>query len=98
MLANMSTTTASTKNLPSVQVKVTLPTELLQFVKAKADILGLSVATYVRHLVIEDTKEDQIPNYKMSEDTEEVVLQALEEHKQGRTKLIDDIDKFMDEL
>lgn len=93
-----STSTTSAKNLPSVQVKVTLPAELLRFVKAKADTLGLSVATYVRHLVIEDTKEDNIPTFKMSEATERRGLKALEEHRQGKTIEVTDAQKFFEEL
>jgi len=83
---------------PSVQVKLTLPTQLQEFVQSKASRYGLTVAAYIRHLVIDDVKDMDFPVFTMSENTENVALKALEDYKQGKTKEINDIDDFLDNL
>jgi hypothetical protein len=83
---------------PSVQIKITLPVQLQEFVQSKAEKYGLSVASYIRHLVLDDVKDMEMPVFKMSEKTEKVVEQALEEHSQGKTHEINDIDKFLETL
>ena len=80
---------------PSVQVKITLPAQLQQFVQRKADIYGLTVSTYIKHLVIDDVKDADMPIFPMSEKTERVALQALKDHQQGKTHEIADVDEFL---
>jgi antitoxin component of RelBE/YafQ-DinJ toxin-antitoxin module len=83
---------------PSIQIKITLPLQLQEFVQSKADKFGLSVATYIRHLVLDDVKDMDMPVFKMSEKTEKNVLKALKEHTQGKTHQIDDIEEFVADL
>ena len=85
-------------NIQATQVKVTLPDELYLHLKSKADKFGLNLASYIRHLVINDVKDIEIPVFKMSEKTEKRGLQALEEHEEGKTTKIDDINKYFDGL
>jgi len=82
----------------SVQVKVTLPAQMQRFVQGKADMFGMTVSSYIKHLVSDDIRDMAIPTFPMSEETERVALQALEDHKQGKTKQIGDIDEFLDSL
>jgi len=85
-------------SLQTVQVKLTLPEELYFHVKSKADKFGLNLASYVRHLVISDVKDVEIPVFKMSETREKITARALNDYKKGRTKKIEDIDKYINNL
>lgn len=92
----MSTITAT----PSVQIKITLPERLQELVQSKADQYGLSISTYIKHLVLDDVKDMDMPVFKMSEKNEEVLDQALEDYSQGKTHQIkpDEIDTFLNDL
>ncbi|MDA1079428.1 MAG: hypothetical protein O2840_01920 [bacterium] len=83
---------------PSVQVKITLPAQLQHFVQEKADIYGLTVATYIKHLVLDDIKDSSMKTFPMSRKTEQVALQAIKDHKQGKTHEIRDVDEFLSSL
>jgi len=85
-------------NTQTTQIKVTLPDELYFYLKSKAEKFGLNMASYVRHLVINDVKNIDIPVFKMSEKTEKRGLQALKEHKAGKTTKIKDIGKYLNDL
>lgn len=89
---------STTSLAQSVQVKVTLPFQLQQFAQDKAQKYGLSLSTYIKHLVIDDVREMHMPTFPMSEKTEKVATQALEDHKQGKTHQIDSIDAFLNSL
>lgn len=90
----MSTTAAA----QSVQIKVTLPIQLQEFVQSKADKFGMSLSTYIKHLVLDDVKNMDMPTFTMSDQTERTALQALEEYKQGKTTEIKNIGEFLDNL
>lgn len=85
-------------DVPATQIKITLPEELYLHLKSKAEKFGLNMASYVRHLVINDVKDVDIPVFRMSEKTEKRGLQALKEHENGMTTEIKDIDKYFDSL
>ena len=80
------------------QVKITLSQELYAFLKSKADRLGLTLAAYVRNLVIDDVKDIDMPIFKMSEKREKIAIKALRDYKKGKTKEIGDIDKYLNNL
>lgn len=82
----------------SVQVKVTLPVQLQQFVQSKADKFGMTLSSYIKHLVLDDVRDMDMPTFAMSEETERVALNALEEHKQGKTTEIKNVDDFLNNL
>lgn len=75
-----------------------LPEELYWHLKSKADRFGLNLASYVRHLVINDVKDGDIPVFKMSEKREKIALKALDDYEHGRTKEIGNLDKYFDSL
>ena len=85
-------------NIQSTQVKITLPDKLYLHLKSKAEKFGLNLASYIRHLVINDVKDVDIPVFKMSEKTEKRGLQALKEHEEGKTTKVDNIDEYFDNL
>jgi len=88
-------TTASSQ---SIQVKVTLPMQLQEFAQSKADKFGMNLASYIKHLVLMDVKDMDMPTFTMSEHTQKVALQAIEDHRQGKTIAVDDLDEFLDNL
>jgi len=73
----------------ATQIKVTLPNELYLHLRSKAEKFGLNLASYIRHLVINDVKDIDIPVFKMSEKREEIALKALKDYKSGKTKLFE---------
>ena len=87
----MSTTTST----PSVQVKLTLPAQLQEFAQSKANKFGMTLSSYIKHLVLNDVKDMDFPMFAMSKKTEKIALQALEEHRQGKTTKIANIDDFL---
>lgn len=82
----------------ATQIKVTLPQNLYLHLKSKAEKFDLGLATYIKHLVINDVKDIDIPVFKMSEEREKIALKALQDHKAGKTTEIKDIDQYFDSL
>ena len=82
----------------STQIKVTLPNELYLQVKANANKIGLSLASYIRHLTINDAWEKNLPTFPMSTKTEANGLKALKDYKAGKTKAITNIDEYFKNL
>ncbi len=85
-------------NLQAIQIKVTLPDELYLHLRSKAEKFGLNLSSYIRHLVINDVKDVNIPVFKMSTKTEKKGLQALKEYQEGKTTKVDNIDEYFDNL
>ena len=85
-------------NIQATQVKVTLPDELYLHLKSKAEKFGMNLASYIRHLVINDVKDIDIPIFKMSEKTEKRGLRALKEHEEGKTTKLENINEYFDNL
>ena len=75
-------------NTQAIQVKVTLPNELYLHLRSKAEKLDLNTAAYIRHLVINDVQDVDIPIFKMSKKREKIALKALEDYKSGKTRAI----------
>lgn len=84
--------------IQATQIKVTLPEELYFHLKSKADKFGLNLASYVRHLVINDVKDSDIPVFKMSQKTEDVALKALDDYTHGKTNRMDTIDSYLESI
>jgi len=70
----------------STQLKVTLPLNLFDYLQAKTQKFGLSMSGYLKHLIIEDVKEMEIPEFTMSQSTEKTALKALNDFKTGKLK------------
>lgn len=82
----------------STQIKVTLPIELYEFVQAKASRFGMSVASYAKHVLLNEVKDSDIPTFKMSKKREKLAEQAWAEYKAGKTIEINDIEEFFNSL
>ena len=72
------------------QIKVTIPNALLEYLASKAGKFGLTLSAYVKHLIVNDVKDMDLPIYKMSDATEKRGLEAIEEYRAGKTKEIND--------
>ena len=83
-------------NIQTTQVKVTLSNELYLHLKSKAEKFGLNLAAYIRHLVINDVKDVDIPIFKMSTKTEKIALKALNDFRNNKTRAVDNIDKYLE--
>lgn len=79
----------------SSQVKITLPDRLYSYLKSRADKYGLTVSAYVKNLIIDDIKSMDMPTFPMSDVRERIALKALDDYKKGKTRKIDDIDKYL---
>ena len=82
----------------ATQIKVTLPEELYIHLKSKAEKFGLGLSSYIRHLVINDVKDTDVPSFKMSKQREEIGFKALADYKAGKTTLIKNVGKYLDNL
>ena len=82
----------------STQVKVTLPNELYVLLKSKAKRFGLTTASYLRYLIIDDAKDGDIPTFPLNERLEKKGLKALKDDKAGKTIDVNDIDGFFENL
>ena len=85
-------------NTQTTQIKITLPEELYLHLKSKAEKFGLGLASYMRHLVINDVKDVDIPVFKMSRQREEIALKALEDYRAGKTTSVKNIDSYLADL
>ncbi|KKQ26099.1 MAG: hypothetical protein US62_C0019G0026 [Candidatus Woesebacteria bacterium GW2011_GWA1_37_8] len=85
-------------SVQTTQIKVTLSNELYLHLKSKAEKLGLNLASYIRHLVINDVKDIEIPVFKMSEKREKIALKALEDYKAGKTTSVENFDDYLENI
>lgn len=79
----------------STQIKITLPLQLQRFVQGKADKFGLSMSAYLKHLILNDIQQEDLPTFTLSTKNEKVALVALKAHKQKKTHQIGNIDTFI---
>ncbi len=82
----------------TIQLKVTLPVELYDYLESKAQRFGLAMATYIKHLVIKDVEDMDIPIFKMSSKTEAVALKALKDYRAGKVTKVESVDELLDSL
>ena len=53
------------------------------------------MASYIKHLAINDVKDIDIPTFKMSEQREKIALKALKDYKLGKTKALKNINDYL---
>lgn len=83
-------------SVSSVQVKTTLSPVLFEHVQKKAREIGVSVSSYIKHLVVSDVKiEEEFPVYKASKKTERLYRQAKRDIKNRKITLYDTIDDML---
>lgn len=82
----------------SVQLKVTLPLQLYDYVQAGAQKFGLTLSSYIKHLILTDVKDMELPTFKMSPKTEAIALKALKDYRAGKLKKVESIDELLNSL
>ena len=85
-------------NAQTTQLKVTLPQRLYDYLESRARRFGLTMSAYIKHLILDDVKDDDMPTYPMSPATETTALKALTEHRRGNTKKLGPIESFLKDL
>lgn len=83
-------------NMSSIQLKVTISDRLQALLKNQAEDLGLSMAAYVKNLIIEDVKKNDFPSKMASQEIEKSYKLAIKNKKLA--KKIDNLDEFFTNL
>ena len=82
----------------TTQIRVTLPVELQGYLQAKAGEFGLTMAAYVKNLIIDDAKNARYPVYKMSSFSISLLREAKREDENGDLFQADDMGEFLKNL
>ena len=85
-------------NTPQVQIKVTISGNMKDYLASKAGKFGMPVAGYIKHLILKDIEDMDYPTYQASEATEKAYKKAVEEHNNGKTINVNDVDTFFKKL
>lgn len=78
------------------QIKLNLPEPLKAHAEKKAKKFGMTMAAYIRHLIVND--EEEYPVYQASKATERAYWKAMKAEKEGKLIEVTDLDKFFKEL
>ena len=80
----------------STQIKVSLPVELKDFLASKSNRYGLTLSTYVKHLILKDVSDLAYPTFKASKQVEESYSEAI--RNKDKAIVVEDLDVFFDNL
>lgn len=84
--------------MTTVRYTLSLPKPLDLKVKQLARSLGLPVATFIRHLVIEEVRKTSIPTFSMTAQTEKIISQTDQAYKKGKLSSYSSLDDFFKDL
>lgn len=82
----------------TTQVRVTLPSELQNFLQQKADTYGMSMSSYIKHLILDDVKDIAYPSYQASEKTEKAYKSAKQAEKKATLIQTSDVEDYLNDL
>ena len=78
------------------KVQLTLTTQEADILSAKASHLGYNLTRYVKFLISKEAAKtiqtDTLPTFPMSSKLEKIGLQALKDHKEGKTHLLENVE------
>ena len=80
----------------STQIKINLPNELKDFLASKSNRYGLTLSTYVKHLILKDVADLAFPTFKASKQIEDSYEDAMK--NRGGAVKVNDLDEFFDNL
>lgn len=80
------------------QIKINLPLRLKDFLESKAKKFGVPTAAYVKHLIMNDVKEMEYPEFEPSDRTIRAYKRAMKHKKEGKLIKVTNLDKFFKEL
>lgn len=82
------------------KVQLSLTNQEAAILSAKADQLGYNLTKYLKFLISKaadaSIAQDDLPSFPMSERLEEVGIQALKDHKAGKTISFNSIDELFE--
>lgn len=61
------------------QLKLNLPMPMKVYVEKKASKFGMTIAAYIKHLIVKDIEEKEYPIYKASERVERAYEKAMKD-------------------
>ena len=75
-----------------IQVKISLTSQLYEFLLGQSSQLGIPVTQVVKHMIIEKAQKDSYPTFRASKRTEESYKQAMLEIDEAIE--VDDVDEY----
>ena len=87
--------------MSTTQIRITIPEKLKSLLVAFASKYGLSTASYIKHLIIEDLRRfENLPVRQPSSYTLKAIKKGEKEFRQGDAKTfpLDDLDNFAKKL
>lgn len=61
-----------------IQIRVSISQQLGGLLKSKAERLGVPITQLVKHLIIDEVKDEEYPVFKASDVTEKTAKEAME--------------------
>ena len=65
-------------NTGQIQIRVSISQQLGDLLKTKAERLGVPITQLVKHLIIDEVKDEQYPIFKASAVTEKAAIEAMD--------------------
>lgn len=65
-------------NIGQMQIRISVSQQLGDLLKSKADRLGVPITQLVKHLIIDEVKDEEYPIFKASAETERAASEAME--------------------
>lgn len=82
----------------SSQLKVAIPPLLLSLLTQKAQMFGMKPTQYIRHLVVSDLKQEHVPVFQASSQTERRYRKSLISEKRGQYITGPSVKKALDRI
>lgn len=82
----------------SSQIKFSLPPKLKTHIENRSKRLGVPMAHYIRYLILSDLESQNYPVMQVSDRTEKAYRAAKAEEKAGKLIVVEDLEKYFDEL
>ncbi len=79
-----------------IQVKISLTSQLYEFLLGQSSQLGIPVTQVVKHMIIEKAQADSYPTFRASERTEESYKQAMLEI--DKAERVDNLEEYFAKL
>lgn len=64
-------------NTGQIQIRVSISQQLGDLLKSKAERLGVPMTQLVKHLIIDEVKDEEYPVFKASDATEKAAKEAI---------------------
>ena len=81
-------------NTQQAQIKINLPLPLKDYLESKAGKFGIPLAGYIKHLILKDVEDMELPTFEASDKTIQTYKKAVQEKENAiEAKSIDDLFK-----